>query len=845
MKIILPALLVLSHALIANAQQNDTLTTNLPDTLSVTSLDSTLAEQKKKSDIDTVVYAQGTDSLFFFVKEKKMAIYGDAKIDYKKSEITSANIFVDFTNYEIEAIGSPKDSTSDELVNTPVLTEDGETYKGKRMRYNFKTGRGSLSAANTELEGAFYYGQDIKKVTKDTYFIKDGTYTTCDKEDPDYYFYSPEMKMIQGEALAAEWIWLYFGDVPLPVPLPFIIVPLQSGRRSGIIAPVFGNDPTYGSYIQRLGYFWAISDYMDVNATVDYYTRGSYGLNSRFRYANRYNYNGILSGAYKNLIQGESTDPNYSKEIDWQFKVFHSQTFTPTLRLDAQLEFASRNYLQNGTYDLNQALRNEIISNATLSKTWDESGNSASINYNRRQVLNESNDIYEVLPSALFKKAQSYPFRTSSSEIDRHWYELFGYSYTGQFQNQRNKVGGNLGIRAGFLHTVTSNMSPKIGYFSIAPNFRFDSKWYNKQIMQYVVPSSTGQDSVITEDVKRISTVNTFNVGLNTSTMFFGMFNINSFGIQAIRHTVTPSLSYTFSPDFSKPVWGYYGHYTTSDGRVVSYNKYQKEVYGGANAGEQQNLNFSVGNNFELKTLADPTDTTSKAKKIQLINLTLGTGYNFAADSLNFADLNLSYRTQVGDFFDFSGSSSFTPYDYTSTTNKINKYLIDAGKGILRLTNFNFSISTNLSGEKFASSKPQEKEDEFGLTDEQNKSVYQGIYNEGNPDFSIPWSISLTYNYSLSRPTPDKSTTYSNLSGNLSFSLTRNWKFDVAGSYDFERKEFAAPQIRISRDLHCWIMNFTWNPIGTYTGYRFEIRVKAPQLQDLKITKQNQFFNTR
>ena len=228
-----------------------------------------------------------------------------------------------------------------------------------------------------------------------------------------------------------------------------------------------------------------------------------------------------------------------------------------------------------------------------------------------------------------------------------------------------------------------------------------------------------------------------------------------------------------------------------------------------------------------------------------MINLTLGTGYNFAADSLNFADLNLSYRTQVGDFFDFSGSSSFTPYDYTSTTNKINKYLIDAGKGILRLTNFNFSISTNLSGEKFASSKPQEKEDEFGLTDEQNKSVYQGIYNEGNPDFSIPWSISLTYNYSLSRPTPDKSTTYSNLSGNLSFSLTRNWKFDLAGSYDFERKEFAAPQIRISRDLHCWIMNFTWNPIGTYTGYRFEIRVKAPQLQDLKITKQNQFFNTR
>ena len=224
----------------------------------------------------------------------------------------------------------------------------------------------------------------------------------------------------------------------------------------------------------------------------------------------------------------------------------------------------------------------------------------------------------------------------------------------------------------------------------------------------------------------------------------------------------------------------------------------------------------------------------------------MGTGYNFAADSLNFADLNLSYRTQVGELFDFSGSSSFTPYDYSGSTNKINKYLVDAGKGLLRLTSLNFSLSTNLSGEKFASSKPKEKEeDEFGLVDEKSNSVYQGIYNEGDPDFSIPWSIALTYNYSLSRPTPDLSTTFSNLSGSLSFSLTRNWKFDVTGSYDFERKEFAAPQVRISRDLHCWIMNFTWNPIGTYTGFRFEIRVKAPQLQDLKITKQNQFFNTR
>ena len=853
MKIVLSAIIFCFFNLGALAQQNDTLPTlsidsvqaEIQDTLLSILSDTTLIKPQKKSDIDTVVYASGSDSLFFFVNEKRMAIYGEGKINYRKSEIKSANIFLDFNKFEIEAVGVPSDSAATEYIGTPVLSEDGEVYTGKRMKYNFKTNQGSLAAADTELEGAFYHGAKIKKVSKDTYFIKDGVYTTCDAEEPHYFFSSPKMKMTPGEELAAEWIWLNFGGVPAPIPLPFIIVPLQSGRRSGLIPPVFGSDARYGTYINRFGYFWAISDYMDVNATMDYYTRGSFGLGSRFRYANRYNYNGFAEGSYRDFTQGESTDPGYSKQVDWRIKLFHAQSFTPTLRLDANLEFASKDFLQNGTGNLNDLLRNEIISNATLSKTWDESGNSASINYNRRQVL-ETNDIYEVLPSALFRLAQSYPFRTSSGEADRAWYELFGYSYSGQFQNQRNKKGGVLDERLGLQHSITSDMSPKIGYFTVSPRVRLDSKWYNEQIEQFVVTSSTGSDSIVTQDKKQLAAVTTFDVGLNASTKFYGMFNINSLGINAIRHTVTPNISYNYRPDFSEQGWGYYGQYTRSDGSVVKYSKYQREVYGGADAGEQQNINFSVGNNFELKTTVDPTDTTSKEQKIQLINITAGTGYNIAADSLNFADISLTYRTQVGEFFDLSGASRFTPYDYSGKTTKINRYLIDAGKGLLRLTGLNFSVSTSISGEKFASSdKESEKDDEFGLVDEQSKSVYQGIYNTQDPDFTVPWSISLTYNYNLSRPTPQQSTTYSNLSGSLSFSLTPSWKFDVTGSYDFESKEFAAPQVTISKDLHCWFMNFIWNPIGTYTGFRFEIRVKAPMLQDLKLTKQDQFFNTR
>jgi lipopolysaccharide assembly outer membrane protein LptD (OstA) len=830
----------------AFAQQNDTLTTILTDTSFTIDPDTILTEKPiRKSDVDTIVYANASDSLIFFVKDRKMALYGEGKITYKKTEINAANIFIDFEKYDLEAIGVPKDSVSDELIGTPVLSEAGEVYEGTKMSYNFKTGQGSLSAADTEIEGAFYHGEKIKKVSKDTYFIKDGIYTTCDEDCPHYHFYSPKMKVIQEEQLAAEWIWLNFGDVPVPIPIPFIVIPLQSGRRSGIIPPVFGNDARYGTYFSRFGYFWAISDYMDINATMDYYTRGSYGLYSRFRYANRYNYTGSIDGSYRDFTVGENTDPDFSEEIEWRLKWFHNQSFTPTLKLDVNLEFASQNFLQTGTVNFNDLLRNEIISNATLSKTWEESGNSASINYNRRQVI-ETNDIYETLPNFLFRKAQSYPFRSSVSDQDRSWYELFGYSYTGQFQNKRNKVGGDLDIRAGIQHNLNADMSPKIGYFSFSPRVRYTEKWYNKQVEKFVVESSTGSDSLITNDIKKISSVRTFDVGISTSTKFYGMFNINSLGIDAMRHTVTPSLTYSYRPDFSEPHWGYYGEYTTSDGRDLKYNKYEKEVYGGATSGEQQNINFSMGNNFELKTLADPTDTTSKANKIQLLNLTLGMGYNFAADSLNFSDLNLTYRTQVSDFFDLSGSSRFTLYDYAPGISRINKFLIDEGKGLLRLTNLNFSVTTRLSGEKFASADDERQTvDEFGLIDEQNKNVYQGIYNQSEPDFTIPWQLSLTYNFNMNRQIPEDEEIFSNLSGSISFNLTKSWKFDITGSYDFDRDEFVAPQVRVSRDLHCWIMNFTWNPIGTYTGFRFEIRVKAPQLQDLKLTKQDQFYDTR
>src|SRR3972149_6157483 len=749
----------------------DSILANQSDTSSIN-----LIPKKKSYDVDTVIYTKASDSLIFFVKDRKMNIYGEGSLNYKETDLKSANIFVDFETSNIEASGVRSDTLASSYEGTPVLKDKGEVYEGFRMKYNFKTRRGIISSAQTESEGTYYTGSKIKKVDNDTYFVQDGIYTTCNEPDPHYYFYSHEMKVVNKEQITAKWIWLFFGGVPFPVPLPFAVFPLESGRRSGIIAPAFGDDGTYGRYFSRFGYFWAISDYMDLALQGDYYTRGSYRFDSRFRYAKRYDFTGSLEGQYEFLRQNDVTDPDLFEQTNWRLIWNHNQNFDPSLRFDARLEFLSGNILQRNLVDLNDVLRNEIRSNATFFKNWEESGNSMSLNYSRRQVL-ETGEINEVLPNLTFNIPQKYPFRGKIASGEQKWYELIGYNYSGQFQNNRDKQEGQLKIRGGIQHNINLSASPKIGYISVTPNFRYQEKWYNKRIEQSLVKSSfSGEDSLVTKDVKEINFVR-------------------------------------------------------------------------ASSGEQQNLSFSTSNIFEMKTAVDPTDTTSKEKKIQLLNLDAGISYNLAADSVKFSRLNLGYRTQVGDCLHLSGNSSYSLYESNETGQEINQFLINNKKGLLRLTNFQFSLSTTLSGEKLRSENENEGgtplpegEYELGAAD---RKIYQGLYNDKDPDFTIPWDISLSYNYVLDKSSPSNIRSFSNVNGSLNFNLTPAWKFSLTGSYDFDRKEFSAPQVRISRDLHCWLMNFTWNPIGTFTGYRFEIRVKAPQLQDLKVTKQDQFYEGR
>jgi lipopolysaccharide assembly outer membrane protein LptD (OstA) len=826
--------------------------------------DTTAAQPVRVSGVDSVVSYSSTDSIVYSFHTRMMKMYGKGDVRHKQMRLKAEEIdvnwevsvmyargVIDTVDTTAEASGSPlerKFAPKARYRGSPIMIDGGEEYRGQELSYNFKTQRGKINIGDTELDQGYYHGEAIKKIEKDAFFVEDGRYTTCDANDPHYYFFSPKMKVIMQDKVVAEPVYLYIADVPV-FALPLGVFPNKSGRRSGIITPAYGEDGRRGRYLSHFGYYWAMNDYMDLSTRGDWYMRGGWSLFSDYRYALRYHFGGSVSGEYKNLHTGEKDDPDRTEEKAYRVSINHHQDFNPTTRLDVNFTFASNNsYL--ATNSLQQALEQAIFSNATLSKSWEGTPNSMSINVSRRQNLRDGS-IDETLPSLSFNRSHTFPFRAKkrggsfgSPGEEGAWYELIGYSYGAQFANSRSKINQKIGgikettggvvslvtvedfgrsSRQQLSQNINVNASPKLGYITITPSasFRDDRSWSSAS-----VPQRNPADSSLTfADTKNFQAAGFFASGVSAGTRFYGIFQPNALGIAAFRHTVNPSLSLTYS----------------------------KQVYGRNLPPKQLLASFNVGNVFEMKTSPTVREASETAKenaeglqegkKIQLVNLGAGISYDFAADSLNFSPVGVSFRTDIGSVLNVSGSSNFDLYKFDESirpngqvVGRVNKFLINEEGRLARMTSFSVSLSTSLSGERKKSSEAETPVDTSGMLRSQ-ASGYYGLQREEEPDLSIPWSLQLSWDFSESK-VPGARFRSSNLRGSLGFNLTEHWKISTSGAYDVLNKELAAPSIDIYRDLHCWEMLFNWIPIGNYRSFKLEIRVKASQLQDIKITKQ-------
>jgi lipopolysaccharide assembly outer membrane protein LptD (OstA) len=799
-------------------------------------LNKTADSLKSKSDMDAIVEYSAKDSAIFDVESSQLLLYNEGELKYKEYDLKGARVILHKDISIMESYGVT--DSSGKFVGTPVFLEGSKKYEASKLRYNFKTRQGNIEMGSTELEGGYYLGEKIKKVSEDVFFIQNGRYTTCDKADPDFYFGSPKMKIIQGDKVIAEPVYVYIDDVPI-FAIPFGIFPNHSGRSSGIIPPAYGEDPTFGRYLSHLGYFWAINDYIDLALQGNYFTNNRIDLESRFRYVLRYKYTGSIELGGSRIRSGEPTDLDKQFSDQWHIGINHSQTFDPTMSLSANVSlYSSKTYLTNTTNNLNNLLQQNAVSTVTLTKYWEGTPNSLSINYSRDQNL-ISGEISQVVPALNFVHSQTYPLRSkSTSLLNLKWYENISYSYNAQLQYRTNKILVNSAIqdgnfnhndRGGVTQSVNITAPIKLSEFSLSPFINYNEVWYHKYVLESYDPVS---HSVITTDKNGFKAFRYFNTGISLNTRLIGIFNTKFLGVvRGFRHTILPTITYTYTPDFSKPQWHIYGTYIDSTGKPVTYPFFQKEIFGYASSGEQQNLGLSVNNIFEMKVKETDTSNT----KLQILNLGTTLNYNIAADSLKFSELGLNFRTQAGNWLNIAGSSSFNLYKYVDSIGRVNKFLWNTDKKLAQLTSFSINLSTSLQGGQDQSAKKDT------TSKVSNSTEYTGIYGEEPVDFSIPWSISLNYNYSLDKHIPSVINKSSNLSANLGFNLTPNWKFTFSTSYDIFQKQFSAPYVTIYRDLHCWEMNFNWVPTGLFRGFRFEIRIKAPQLQDVKVTKQTNY----
>ncbi len=518
---------------------------------------------QRVSGLDTLVIYKAADSISYSLRTRYMNLYGKGDIRYRTIRLEADRIAVNWDTATLTAGGV--EDTAGEFSGLPILNDAGEKYDGFRIGYNFRTKKGKIDRGETELEGGYYRGHDIKKVGKDVLFVSDGRYTTCDRDHPHFYFLSPKMKIIPGDVVVAEPVFFYIADVPV-FALPFGVFPNRSGRRSGIIAPAYGEDARLGRYFSHFGYYWAVSDYLDFATAFDWYSQGGWGNKSHLRYNLRYEFDGSISAGYNRRTEGEVGDPGRTESKDYNVQVLHNHTIDPTASLRVNFTFSSGSYYRNFSNSLTDILRQNIISNATFSKYWPESNRSVSVAVLRDQNLISGN-ITETLPSISFTQGTFFPFKTRSSASEQSWYETVGVSYGASGVNGRAKTAstidsirtnGGIGTVTEFARTnsqtlnqnVQMSLSPRLGNFTMTPSLAFsDSRTFTDQRR----PVRNSADStVVYEQTNPTVSQGNLRASLSTSTRFYGIAQPGIWGVNAIRHTVNPVVSLTYA----KQVYG-------------------------------------------------------------------------------------------------------------------------------------------------------------------------------------------------------------------------------------------------------------------------------------------------
>lgn len=850
--------------------------------------------RKSKSALEEPVSYSAKDSITFDYTNSRAHLFGGSQVNYQNLQLTADDISLSLDSSLVHASGRP-DSTG-AIQGKPLFKQGEDEYEPDRISYNFKTRKAFISNVYTQEGEGFMQSREGKRDSSGVMYVQNGKYTTCDAEHPHFYVSLTRAKMHPGKNVIFGPAYLVVEDVPLPLAIPYGFFPFSSSYKSGFIMPTYGDETTRGFYLRDGGYYFAINDKVDLKVLGEFYTKGSWGLSAQTNYKKRYRFGGNFYFSYQNTKEGEKNMPDYSVSKSFKLTWSHRQDAkaNPTQTFSASVNFATSSYERNNLtsmYNPESYTQSTRTSSVSYSKSFSKVGLTLSGTFNLSQNMRDSS-ISVTLPTLSISQSRFNPFKRKKAAGQERWYEKIAMSYTGTLANSINTKEDKLfhsslvkDWRNGMRHQVPISASFSVlNYINVTPSFTFTDRMYTHKVMQ---GWDTERQDVQRDTVYGFYNVYNYNMSISANTKLYGMYRpMPWFGgkkIAAIRHVFTPTVSFSYAPDFSQSRFGFYDSYVKTDANgnvsTVRYSPFSGMMYGTVGQGMTGSVTMDVANNIEMKVRTDKDSTGYR--KISLIDELGGSlSYNMAAKRRPWSDLNLRARIKLTKKYTYSMNAVFATYAYEKDENG-RVYVGDHtewsrgrfGRFQGTAQNISYSISNEtfrkLFGKKHRTTTSDDELDEELDEEEETDPTMQnvdpdrkkgktGANQESNGDvdedgylkFSLPWSINIGYGVTIRENTQgrfnDKRMRYPyKLSHTLNFSgnirISEGWNINFSSGYDFNMHKLSMTTASLSRDLHCFQMSCSM-VISPYTSYNFTFACKAGTLADaLKWKKQSSY----
>lgn len=812
-------------------------------------------------DLTEIITYEAKDSIIYDIENEMIHLYNGSQVKYDETEISASETHFNYVKKTVTANSEKK--AENEKKEKVVLLQDGKEYKGDKMVYNFESKKGKINdMLTTDDSEGFVHGEEVKINEHGELFGKNAYYTTCEHEEPHFHINVDKVKIIPDKFFVSGPANLVIADVPTPLVLPFAVFPLNmnENRSSGVIFPSYGQSPGLGFYLQQGGYYWAVNDYMDLALLGDIYTNGSWRASIASQYKMRYRYSGDLKLSIGRILQNDRITPNFIKNNEYKINWNHRQDAKarPNSTFSANVNITSSNFQRSYTTQTQRDLNNVFSSSISYNYNFPRSPFSLSTSARHSQNVN-TNSFNLTLPSVNLNMSTIYPFEKKVRAGSKKWYENTKISYSGSFKNSLSTLDSLIfeketyrNFETDITHSIPISTQFKLfKQFNLNPGIRYTEKWFFERLKHTFdkdsIPAGSETAGVLVTDTMRGFTQSRefSSIGLSLSTNLYGIFNFKRGKIKAIRHVLSPSISYNFLPDFSASFWKNYNEVIVNNENGMIDTVYLSRFIGSSTSRNQQSsLSFGLGNRFDMK-VRTPKDSINKEKKIELLrSLNLNSSYNFAADSFKMANISMRASANFLNRFNLNFNSSFSPYVFDKDSNRrVDKYLLLENRQLARFNNATLTVNTNFSS--------SDVKDYF--SDKGNESDILEI-NENRErflDFNQQWNVRLSYsfglqkllNYSNENEIDSIAISQNNLNVTFDLNLTDKWKISGGSGYDFVQKEVTYTNLNITRDLHCWQMSFNLVPFGALRSYNFRINVKAAVLQDLKLTRVRSWYD--